>query len=486
MCSRDYIVKRLEKTFKISLKKDVLLLGLGKSNTDLAIFFQKAGINFSILELKKEEEVSLKANPKILELINRNANIQFSATEDQLKNALLQSSLVVLSPSISPLSTWGKWVKESKLPTTTELEVAAVLTKTPLITVTGTVGKSTTANLISQILSQEKKVFLGGNIGIPLINHISAELYENKRYDYGVAEASSYQLYWSQNFLANMCLFLNFFSHHIDWHGSVFDYYIAKASLFFRQKKNTIFILDGDDKSTVSLGHNLSGRVFYFGNEPDNRDYVRKSCWFLSNKRNSVVFDAGKASEEFSLDDCALTGAHNKYNISAAVLATKLCKASSASIRKALKKVKPLPFRQELFTLGDITVINDSKSTTLVGTISALNGAVSLGFTWLIVGGILEGEFEDTFIQTVNFFKDKLVGVVFYGEKSEKLFKEFKMRDLLPSYKVNKMEDAVKLLSSKVKKGQVILFSPGGSSFDEDKNFEERGKRFNQLLKQYL
>jgi UDP-N-acetylmuramoylalanine--D-glutamate ligase len=219
--------------------------------------------------------------------------------------------LVVPSPGVPASSPLLQAATRQGVPIWSEIELAARFLSCPLLAVTGTNGKSTTTTLLGEILRQSgRRVFVGGNLGTPLIEAVVGD------YEVAVAEVSSFQLEWVERFRPQVGLWLNLSADHLDRHASFAAYGRTKRALLARQKPTDWAVVNRDDPQVWALTHGLPGRVFSFGWTP-----VPEGTWIEA--RTLVVRHDGQEAR-YALDRLQLHGRHNLENVMAAVSAATL------------------------------------------------------------------------------------------------------------------------------------------------------------------
>jgi len=337
------------------------------------------------------------------------------------------------------------WAEKYKIPVVSEIELASWYIDCPLICVTGTNGKSTVTMLIDYILKCAGKRTIGcGNLGMPL----SEVVLNYKNLDYCVAEVSSFQLEFINDFKPYISVWLNFSYDHLDHHASMDEYLKAKLRIFENQTPSDWAVVYYEENKRV--GNTKAKKIIY----------------------------GDKSGVEFVVEDIFLKGKHNHDNIQAAFAVAKICGIESEVIKNAVKTFKPLSHRMEYVdTIENITFIDDSKATNVHAVIPALNSLNAP--VVLILGGRDKG---DDFTRLKDVIKEKVKTVVVIGEAKEKIINQLKkiVHICESSTLENAVEDAMKF---SVPGGTVIL-SPGCSSFDMFKDYKERGERFKEAVKQ--
>ncbi|HPZ10344.1 MAG TPA: UDP-N-acetylmuramoyl-L-alanine--D-glutamate ligase, partial [Candidatus Eremiobacteraeota bacterium] len=356
------------------------------------------------------------------------------------------------------------------IPVVSELELAFQLSKAPFIAVTGTNGKSTTTTLIGNFLSLAGwDVIVGGNIGIPLVE----KAYNAKKEQLIVAEVSSFQLELVKHFRPYISLLLNISSDHLDRHGSLENYLNYKCRIFTQQKKGDYVLINYDDPLLMSIVDKIEADVLFFSSRAQLKNGI-----FLHN--NAIYYKNGSSHCEIcNIQDIPLQGEHNLKNIMAAMLVALIYKVPSHSILESLHNFKTLRHRMEFVTdIEGVYFIDDSKGTNPDAVMAALNTFKEPVI--LIAGGV---DKKLDFSELCKFIARRVKGLILIGTTSDILYNYCSQNGLLQIMRASTIEDAVKRAYSIAEKGDVVLLSPGGASFDMFKNADDRGDKFIQAVK---
>ncbi len=372
--------------------------------------------------------------------------------ENQNSERILKADRIVVSPSVPP-----NHPVVSKAPEKVLTDIDVILSnKMPscVIGVTGTNGKTTTCSMINHVLLRAgKKSVCLGNVGNPV-----ATLWD-KEIECLVLELSSFQLFWSKGFSVDIGVILNISPNHLDWHPSFEHYCQSKLKLF--------------DFSKV--------RIF------NEQDALLTSA--AMHYDNSIGFSCAKASyddktvelfgKKYLFDNPSLYTSQNLWNLSATIQVLKVLGFSEKETLEFLEDFSPPKHRMQLVAqIGGVSFYNDSKSTSSAATIAALRNFED-GKVILILTGRGKNEDYTALIETVL---RKAKTVVVFGEMAKLLVPALMSRGAAVEI-VENMESAVKTAYSMACPGDVVLFSPGGSSFDLYKNYEERGEHFETMVK---
>ncbi len=367
-------------------------------------------------------------------------------------NILKKVDYVILSPGISlKNSKYKKELKRYEKKIITDIDLLYLTnSKFNSVVVTGSNGKSTTCKIIYHLLKKNNfNVLLGGNIGRPVLN------LKIKKNAFLIIEASSFQLSHSKFIHPNFSILLNITTDHLDWHGSMKKYLQSKFKIFRLQKKNDFAIINDDLISVFRKKKYLSKLILL-----KYRDYKK-----IKLKINNIY----------------LSSRANDENMNFVYTLAKKIKISDNSFIKSMNSFKGLSHRYEIFfKKHGVTFINDSKATSLQSSKFAL--ASSKNIYW-IVGGLPKAK-DKIDLNNVknNIIKSYIIGKnISFFKKQLKNKVKFTIKKNLRNAVISILKEIK--LSNKI--NNVILLSPGAASFDQYKNFENRGNEFKKLSKLY-
>lgn len=375
--------------------------------------------------------------------------------------------LIVISPGVPEDSQVLKWAAKYKVPVIGEIELGYLCCKAPVVAVTGTNGKSTTTTLIGEILKKGgKRPVVCGNIGNPFCGEIA----KVKKNSVVVLEASSFQLESVKTFRPHVAVMLNISQNHFDRHPDLRSYIGAKARIFVNQEKGDWAVLNYDDPLVRKLKAGTKAKALFFSRKD------KKTAGFFEDG-SVFIGRGGKAQRICGASELKIKGTHNIENILACLCVASIFGISPKKIKEALVGFKGLEHRFEhVKTLGGVEFINDSKGTTVLATMMALESCVKPVI--LIAGGHDKGS---DFRKARRVVGAKVKKLVLIGEAKEKI------RDHLmgaaPYMFAETMEDAVKKSFGEAEEGDCVLLSPMCASFDMFRNFEERGRVFKEIVR---
>jgi len=424
----------------IFINKKILIYGLGKSGISSFKFLKKRNQVFLFDDNNKIKLSSYtKKNFISLSLIKK-----------------IKFDLIILSPGINNKKCkLNKFLKKNSKIIFTDLDVFYSFYKNLCITITGTNGKSTTCQLLHQVLKKQRyDVRLAGNIGFPILS-----IKNVKKNTIFVIEASSYQLEYSKLFKSKYAAILNISPDHLERHETINNYISAKFKLIKNQNKNSIVLINKFDK--------------YIQNRIKKNKYKSKIIKVDTKLKKKFI--------DIFHNDYFLS-ASNIENLSFVIELAKKFNVKKTNLIKAVKKFKGLNYRQQIiFKTRDISIINDSKSTSFSSSIEMLKRKNNI--YWLL-GGI--PKIGDKFNLSKNYWR-YVQGYIF-GVNQKKFSLDLKKKIRIKKF--FNLSKALNELFKDVKKDnsskKTILFSPAAASFDNFKNFEDRGKYFNKLIKKYI
>ena len=332
-----------------------------------------------------------------------------------------------------------------------------------IIGVTGSNGKTTTVNLIYQMLKEEKEnVFLGGNIGTPLSNFAR----DIKEGSYLVMEISDHQLVDMYDFKTNVSVLTNITPTHLDFHASYDVYKSMKKKIFNHHTKKDIAVINSSNEESLNVTSDIKSTKYYYGPDKEDKCYYDDKAIYYDNE------------ELIKLDDIVLKGEHNYQNISSAIIVSKEYGISDQAIINVLKRFNGVEHRLEFVTdYKGIKFYNDSKATNCVSTNIALNSFNKP--TILLLGGTDRGHSFHDLDNSISNVK----AIVCYGETKDRI-EEYAREMNIPCYKSNSLKEAFEDVKKVMEKGDVVLLSPACASWDQYKCFEDRGNEFKSLVEE--
>jgi UDP-N-acetylmuramoylalanine--D-glutamate ligase len=379
--------------------------------------------------------------------------------------------VIIKSPGVSTKLLNGL-VSTRKITSQTELFLKIFADRT--IGVTGTKGKSTTSSLISHILSSYfNDVLLVGNIGIPAFDLID-RIGENTKIVY---ELSSHQL---EHIAISpyIAVLLNLYEEHLDHYENFSEYQLAKFNITKYQSEDNWFIMNGDDHLLTGLYHNsyLNRKLFVFSNKKLNNNGV-----FIEGDGKVICYFKGKVSKFDFNDRLYLPGVHNLKNIMAAICVAKILGVPDAVIYPSICEFKGLKHRMEYIgTHGGVIFYNDSISTIPQATILAVQSLKKVDT--LILGGKDRGI---NYKPLVDFLPgSKIKNLILVGEAGKRILDGLIKAGIPADQKtffIYDYNEIIPIVRKHTKPGSICLLSPAAASYDQFRNFEERGEVFKKI-----
>lgn len=444
-----------------------LIIGLGKTGQALIEFLLERGESCIAFEELSEENYQLclkKFHPPVG--LNPHLKLFFKELPFSVFNEVKE---VLTSPGVPLTRSWVGQANHRGIPVISELEFAFRFLQGSLLAVTGTNGKSTTVSLCYEILKEGgMTVSLKGNIGDPLIHAVR----EPPR-DYYVVEVSSYQLETIKTFHPKISVFLNLTEDHLDRYSNMEEYGKAKARIFMNQTPSDFFIYNADDPYCVRFAREAKAKTLPFSlvNHLDEGGFIDK---------DDMVIRSQKKETRYSLKEASLQGMHQQENMLATLLACHAIGISPSVISGVLKKFRGLPHRMELVgKYGGISFYDDSKATNVGSVIMSL-ASFEKNIILILGGRDKKGDYAP--LQSL--IEAKVKEVILIGEAALKI--KDRLGNIKPMVFLPSMKEALEHCRQRASPGDTVLLSPACSSFDQYKNYEERGKDFRKWVDFYF
>lgn len=388
---------------------------------------------------------------------------------------LAACDFMVLSPGIPPDAPVLREPRLADVPVIAEVELAFRFLDAPVVAITGTNGKTTTASLLGHLLQAAgMDAPVGGNIGTAL----SELALRRPPPELAVVEVSSFQLGGIRTFAPAIGVLTNLAPDHLDRYPDVEAYYADKARLFLNASPASRWVLNGEDPEVLALPDKAPGARYLFrvASEPEPGErggYVSAGGWL------TLQIEAGRDERLLRGEELQLLGAHNLANALAAAVAARLVGAGAADLAEGLRSFRAPPHRLEpVADRGGVLWINDSKATNVSSTRVALRSMDRP--TILLLGGHPKGE---TYRELLGEMNGRVKLVLAFGEAGEQIERQLTGRvavERIPG----PFEAVVRRAGELARPGDAVLLSPACSSFDMFENYEERGRRFAELAAQ--
>ena len=445
--------------------KRVLVVGLGKSGVASALFLKAHGARVTVSDTKSGDEL----RNEIPVLLDHGITVE---TGGHGERTFRGQDLIVVSPGVpvdAPLLAQTRAMGEAVIG---EIELAAQFLPGPIVAITGSNGKTTTTALTGEIMAAGGlPTLVGGNIGTPAISLAERANPETVI----VLEVSSFQLETIQTFRPKVAVVLNVTPDHLDRHRTFEAYVDAKARIFENQRGEDFAVLNEDDPTCVAMAARTRAQVFWFSREKE----VKQGAWV---REGNIFFRDGTGEQKTSqreimlVSEIPLKGAHNLENVLAAVCAGALMGCAPEKIRQAVRDFKAVEHRLEFVeTIRGVDYYNDSKATNVDATIKALESFPAN--IHLILGGKDKGS-DYTVLN--DLLRQRVKRVYTIGAAAAKIESQIKNVEVVHA---ETLENALRKANAVAQAGDVVLLAPACASFDQFKNYEQRGQVFKEIVR---
>ena len=457
----DFISSSNDSNLEIKIMKRLVVLGAGESGVGAAILGKKKGYDVFVSD---KGRITNDYKNVLLE-----KNIQFEE-EKHTEARIFNADVIMKSPGIPDSVKMIQDLVLKNIKVISQIEFATNYTNANIIGITGSNGKTTTTMLTHHVLKKAGlNVGVGGNIGDSFAKQVA-----EKSYDSYVLELSSFQLDGIINFRPHIAIITNITPDHLDRYEDDFENYIAsKFKITENQTKADFLIYDADDEVICSwlLKNKVKAQLIPFS--------VKKKLEygaFLQEDKIIIKLNI----EEYIMDVSKLKiqGKHNTKNAMASIMAARLMKVRSQVIADSLEDFEGAEHRLERVSkVGGVEYINDSKATNINATFYALE-CMDKPTVW-VVGGVDKG---NDYTELMALVREKVKGIVCLGLDNQKIIETF--GDVVEIIvETAGAEEAVKVAHKIASKGDVVLLSPACASFDLFTNYEDRGNKFKEAIK---
>lgn len=398
----------------------------------------------------------------------KNKNIICVEEENALTEMIDQLELVILSPGIPRDHFLLKNLMEKKIPIWGEIELAYQYLEqqnalSPIIGITGTNGKTTVTTFLGELISLKYSTFVGGNIGVPFCDYALSIFGGQKKVDYIILELSSFQLESTERFHLNIGLMLNIFQSHGERYAKVEDYLNSKILIAKNMNEAGLLIYPAENKIEFA-------------------DIDKK---FTKYNTRKIKIDLENPKTTFDLKLFKLPGIHNLMNLCFVVEVAKELKIPSEIIQKSINSFKGVKHRIQFIEsknreFKNIIFFNDAKSTNWDATLTAISAMKNYELPlYLILGGKLRGT-GDSIIPFKKIILENVTKVYLIGESMNSIVEEADCSQFVKSQTLDaSFKNFIKECQNK---NAILLFSPAFPSFDQFKNYGERGEAFIKLI----
>ena len=442
--------------------KSVLVVGAAKSGIAAARFLAAEGARVTITDHKKGDALlgarqQLSAWPITWEEGGNNPRTAQDA------------DFVVVSPGVPRENVALAAARGAARPVIGEVELAYQNLRGPMVAITGSNGKSTTTMLVGEMLkASQKKTFIGGNIGTPLIEAAK------QPFEAIVAEISSFQMEWVSEFQPKVAAILNLSPNHLDRHASFEEYRDLKLKLLSQVAPGGVAIWNASDPvlSAHCPGVTVGRRQITFA--LSHQEGV--SAW-VDGDFFQLKFEG--SVEQYALSSVRLRGRHNHENILAALLLARYMGATPEGIRAALSSFAGLAHRLEpVGVIDGVEYVNDSKATSVAAAVCALEAFPEETRLILLAGGKDKG---GSYAPLAPLAKARCKAVLVFGEAKHLLAAA--LSAAAPVVVVEDLAQATQRARALASPGDVVLLAPACSSYDQFPNFEVRGDTFRDVVR---
>jgi len=429
--------------------KRAVVLGLGISGMEAANLLKDKGVDVTVRDNASDAKVSLRAEA----LRQRGVTVELGK-EVQTTTWF---DFCVLSPGINPEAPLVRGLVQAGLPMFGELEIAYRFCECAIVAITGTNGKTTTTELVEAVLKAGgKRAMACGNIGTAF----SVAVRESVNLDVMALEVSSFQLEHIVEFRPRISVHLNLTPDHLDRYKTMEEYEAAKWQIFRNQTADDYAIVNANlrlpEMAAQKITINANGLP---------ADYQLIDGWLVA--RGEQVLQQSKTN---------LIGQHNAENMLAALAVADLYDLPRERTIEALSSYKALPHRCEnVGVIDGVTFLNDSKATNIDALEKAL---IAMQVPAVLIAGGKDKGLDFSGMRPL--LREKVKAVVLIGQMTEKLFAAWS--SAVPCIKAGSLAEAVDEAQKLAKTGDTVLFSPGCSSYDMFKSFEDRGDQFRTLV----
>jgi UDP-N-acetylmuramoylalanine--D-glutamate ligase len=446
--------------------RHIVVVGLARSGLAVARFLKQAGARITITDRSAATELGSFVDQAQALGVDLELGGHRAAT-------FRSADLVVVSPGVPHTLPAFQPARDRGIELIGEMELASRFIKKPIVAVTGTNGKTTVTELVGRMLTASgKKVFVGGNIGNPLVEIAG----KDAGLDVVVAEVSSFQLDTITDFHAHVAVLLNITPDHLDRYADFEAYSRSKARIFENQGPPDFAIGPGNDPQVQKYFQGLGSRTLRFSVQPVHDGQPAPGA--VIGPLQIAFTIPGRLQGTVDLARTGLIGPHNRENIAAAGLAALAVGGTLEGVQSALDAFQGLPHRIETVrTLHRIRYVNDSKATNVDAVIRALECFDSP--VVLIMGGRNKGY---DFAALRNPVQQRVKKLIAIGEAADAILTALGGAPAQGAEKAPDLQQAVRRAYESAASGDTVLLSPACASFDMFTSYAERGDRFRRLV----
>lgn len=442
--------------------KKIIILGAGRTGTGIAKVLHKIGADVIVND--GGDIKSLKEDIRVFEHLG----IKYIIGDHPLSLLEPKPEFIVKNPGIPLEIPFLQQCLSREIPIYTDIELIMYLNEAPLVAITGTNGKTTVTSFIGHMFkTAEFSTAVGGNIGVSI-----AETIYGMDLDVIVAEVSSFQLECTNKFKPKAAVITNFSPDHLDRHKTFENYVDQKKKVFANQDENDFTVLNYDNKLCRDISKETKGGLYWFSSTKK----VPRGAYIQG--EDVFWIDGGLTERICSASEIKILGTFNQENILAGLIIGQIFSIPKAAIIESIRTFNGVEHRLEYVdTINGVKYYNDSKATNTDSTIKALDSFQEPVI--ILLGGYDKGE---DFRKLASLIKIKAKKVVLFGATRERIEGYLNTVEYSTYLQVKTFEEAVKVAKELAEAGDTVLLSPACASWDEFKNFEQRGQFFKELI----
>jgi len=455
--------------------KKILVVGLGATGIATATFLVKRGAVVTATDSAPEAEL----RPEALALREKGVRLELGGNRPQ---PFETADLVVISPGVPQDAAPLDRSRKLGIPVLGEVELASRFIGQPIVAITGTNGKTTTTTLVGEMLRRSgMEVFVGGNIGTPLISYVNSD----QKAGVIVVEISSFQLDTIERFRPKVAVLLNIAEDHLDRYPDLDAYTRSKNRIFENQGPADFAILNGADIRVAELSKNVVSQKLFFGRAglvtqqagaegalvTDEAIVFHTRLW-QPEEQSGIAKNNDGTEAVVSCSAIKLFGRHNIENAAAAALAALAAGGRLSAVKNTLQQFGGLPHRLEFVAaIAGVRYYNDSKATNIDAVLRAIE-CFSVPIVLLLGGRNKRGDFR---LLKEN-LRRRVKQVILFGEAGDEIAAA--LDGTVTTSRAGSMAQVVATASRIASAGDVVLLSPGCASFDMYENYARRGEDF--------
>ena len=449
--------------------KKVAVVGMARTGLAAAPVLKRLGAHVILSDSLPARELG----DRYQEAMGLGVDVRAGARPEKV---IAEADMLVPSPGIKPGSPVIQLALERGLPILSEIEVAYRIAEAPILAVTGTNGKTTTAVLLGEMMKAAgKKTFVAGNVAaddlkLPLISAAA----QADSDDVIVAEISSFQLMWVEKFRPKVGILTNITPDHMNWHQTFQEYVSAKGRLFSQQEPDDVAIVNRLNAPARAIGERVKSRLFWF-----DRGHCMGDDSACTRSGRILVRWEGTEYDLGAVEDFQLPGRHNLENALAAAGAAISFGVDASGVSEALRSFRGVVHRMEpVAEVKGVQFINNSMCTNVDSAVRSLEAMTRP--TIVIAGGASKNTNFEQMGTAIALYAKR---VILIGEAADAIEDAARAAGFHPIERAGSMEEAVAAAAGFAESGDAVMLSPGCASFDMFADFEARGEAFRQAVR---